>query len=239
MKVELIYDADCPNVEQARSVLTRAFTATGIHAQWQEWDRHASGSPDYVKSFGSPTILIDGHDATPSDPVAGSGSCRIYTDGSGRSSGVPPLDVIRDALKNAMQNRPPKSYRWPALFASLPTVGVAFLPKLLCPLCFPVYAAILSALGLEFVDYTPYLLPLTVAFLTISLGVLVMQTRNTGRTAPLLLGVAASAIVVIGKFHFDLDWLTTSGVVLLIVSILLGNRSRPSSAASCPACVSG
>ena len=113
------------------------------------------------------------------------------------------------------------------------------MPKLACPLCFPAYAAVLSALGLEFVDYTPYLLPLTAVFLVVAVGVLALQARRTDSIAALLLGAAASLIVLIGKFYFESNWLTTGGVVLLVIAILLGSRSKSAAIAPCPACVSG
>ena len=51
---------------------------------------------------------------------------------------------------------------------ALPGVGVSLLPKLMCPACWPAYAGIVSALGLGFLISAKYLLPLTVAFLSIS-----------------------------------------------------------------------
>ena len=39
MRVELIYDADCPNVPATRSLLIQAFTKTGVSARWREWER--------------------------------------------------------------------------------------------------------------------------------------------------------------------------------------------------------
>ena len=56
-----------------------------------------------------------------------------------------------------MQNTPPPTRRL-QLAALLPAIGAALLPKLTCPACWPAYAAVLSALGVSFVDYTPYLL---------------------------------------------------------------------------------
>ena len=37
MKVELIYDSDCPNVAEARANLLQAFAATHLDAKWTEW----------------------------------------------------------------------------------------------------------------------------------------------------------------------------------------------------------
>lgn len=68
--VELIFDAHCPHVEAARQQLRQVFQKLGQPPDWQEWDRAAPSSPQHVRQYGSPTILIDGKDvigAAPSD----------------------------------------------------------------------------------------------------------------------------------------------------------------------------
>ena len=222
MNVELIYDADCPNAAQARSLLIRAFMQCGVSARWQEWERSAPGSPEHVRHYGSPTILVDGRDVAGTEAISGTGACRVYSDAQGRLSGIPPLEAVYAALMKAAPADPLKRTRWQAFAAAFPAFGVALLPKLTCPLCFPAYAAILSALGIEFIDYTPYLLPLTAIFLAVAMGVLALQARRTGNVTALLLGLAAATVVLLGKFYFEHDWLTTGGVVLLTVAILLG-----------------
>ena len=239
MNVELIYDVDCPNVRAMRSLLIRAFTRTGVSARWQEWERAAPNSPEYAHRYGSPTILVDGKDVAGANPISGTGACRVYADLHGNLSRTPALETICAALLNATSSTKPARTRWRAMMASFPAIGVALLPKLACPLCFPAFAAVLGALGLKFVDYTPYLLPLTAVFLVVAVGVLALQARRTGSIVALLLGIAASAAVLAGKFHFESDWLTTGGIVLLIIAILFGNRSRSNATAACPACVAG
>ena len=237
-RVELIYDADCPNVVHARSLLIKAFTQTGVSARWREWERSAPESPEYARRYGSPTLLVDGRDVVGGAPGAGNAACRIYSDCNGKLSRTPPLEAICMALSNGSPDKPPRT-RWQAIAASFPAVGAALLPKLTCPLCFPAYAAVLGALGLEFMDYTPYLLPLTAAFLAAALAVLAVQTRRTGIIYPLLLGIAASAVVLIGKFRFESDWLTIGGIVLLVAAIVLASRTKSVTAVSCPACAAG
>lgn len=237
-RVELIYDAGCPNVAAARAVLIRAFARAGIPARWREWERGVPGSPRYAQDYGSPTILVNGKDVADEAPGAGNASCRIYRDGEGRLSRTPSLEDVCAALRNGLTGSALKA-RVRAVGASLPAVGLAALPKLTCPLCFPAYTAALGALGLEFVDYTPYLLPLTVVFLAVALAVLANQSRRTGIRYPLLLGIAASAVVLFGKFQLESDWLTTGGIVLLIVAVFFGSRAKPASSVSCPACAPG
>jgi len=237
-QVELIYDADCPNVASARALLIQAFTRTGVSARWREWERSAPDSPEYARRYGSPTILVNKRDVGGSGPDAGNAACRIYSDGDGKLSRTPPLEAICTALLNASPGKPART-RWQAVIASLPAVGAASLPKLTCPLCFPAYAAVLSAMGLEFVDYTPYLLQLTAAFLVVALAVLAVQSRRTRNVHPLLLGIAASALVLIGKFQFESEWLTIGGIILLVIAVFLGSRTKSMPTASCPACTPG
>ncbi len=237
MTVELIYDADCPNVPAARSTLIKAFMQTGVSARWQEWERSAPDAPDYARSYGSPTILIDGNDIAGVAPNSGTRACRVYKDARGKLSGTPSVEAICSALYTATPLRKPVAGRWQAMAASLPAVGTALLPKLTCPLCFPAYAAVLSALGIEFLDYTPYLLPLTLTFLGVAISVLALQARRTGNVMALALGSIASLIVLFAKFGIESAWLTSGGITLLVVAIFLGNRAKSSAVAPCPACV--
>jgi mercuric ion transport protein len=73
---------------------------------------------------------------------------------------------------------------------------------------------LLSALGVGFIDYTPYLLPLTLAFLGVTLAILAWRPRRG--YAPLVLGLFAAAVMLIGKFFFDSDIATYAGVALLV-----------------------
>lgn len=236
--VELIYDADCPNVAAARSLLIKAFAQTGVSARWREWERSAPDSPEYARRYGSPTILVNERDVGGGVPGEENAACRIYGGGDGGLSGTPPREAICAALQEEATGKPART-RWQAVAASLPAVGAAFLPKLTCPLCFPAYAALLSALGLEFIDYTPYLLPLTAAFLVAVAVMLALQSRRTGAYSPLILGIAASVLVLLGKFHLESDWAMIGGIALLVAAVIVGGRMKSASPVSCPACATG
>lgn len=211
-KIEFIYDRDCPNIEDARAQLRLALQQSGLPAEWQEWEHNNPASPAYARLYGSPTVLVAGQDITGDSP-SGDPSCRIYANTQGRNRGVPDATLIRAALQRHMQSTPPPARRL-QFAALLPAIGAALLPKLTCPVCWPAYAAVLSALGVSFVDYTPYLLPLTMAFLAITLAMLAWRPRRG--YAPLVLGVVASAVVLVGKFLFDSDVAVYSGVALLV-----------------------
>ena len=240
MNVELIYDADCPNVGATRSLLIRAFTQTGVSARWKEWERSSPDIPAYVQGFGSPTLLVNGEDIAGISPSPNTRACRVYSGSDGALQSTPPLELIRAALlKNApmAKNGFAGKGRWQAIVASFPAIGTALLPKLTCPLCWPAYAALLGALGLEFFDYTPYLLPLTFIFLAVALGALAIHARRSGQRTALIIGVAGAVIVLLGKFTFELDWFNTVGIGLLVIAIFMSMRRGTLQAAPCPACV--
>ena len=237
-RVELIYDADCPNVAATRSLLIKAFTRTGVSARWREWERSSPDCPDYARRYGSPTVLVNGRDVVSSNPIAGDAACRVYTDDNGGLSRTPPLDALCSALLTASPNRQ-TSGRWQTIAGSFPAVGVALLPKLTCPLCFPAYAAILGAIGVDFINYTPYLMPLTAIFLVIAIAVLARQSRRTGNIAPLTLGIAAAVVVLAGKFYAQSDWIANGGIALLVVAVFFSSRAKRASDQPCPACAVG
>lgn len=232
--VELIYDSDCPNVPQARENLLRAFGQTGLAPRWQEWDRADAEAPAYARAYGSPTVLVHGKDVAGSNGADAS-SCRIYVNGEGRNQGVPPIDLIAAALSGASTTPAPERFG-AGIVPLLPAIGAAVMPKLVCPACWPAYAGILSAVGLGFINYSPYLLPLTAVFLAAVLVSLAWRAKTRRGYAPLLLGSVAAAIVLIGKFYFDSDNTTYAGVALLVAASLWNTWPRRQVIAACPAC---
>ena len=236
--VELIYDADCPNVPAARAQLLRAFAAIGIVPRWQEWERGAGSSPPHVRDYGSPTILVDGRDVAESAPIAGDCACRIYADESGRLSGVPRLEDVTLAL-SATETATPKltvsARSFKESLPALPAIGLALLPKLTCAACWPAYAGLLSALGIGFFDYTPFLFPLTALFLALTLLGLGYRSNNRRGFAPLVLGSLGASVVLVGKFYFDSVTALYVGIALL-VGASLWNAWPKASRGSCPAC---
>ena len=103
-RVDLVFDVDCPHVDDARELLRHAFIATGLHSGWHEWVRGAPDTPLGLRCLGAPSIVVDGTDVSGDEsrqaerPAAG--SCRIYRHVDG-FRGVPPLDVVTRALMNA------------------------------------------------------------------------------------------------------------------------------------------
>jgi hypothetical protein len=128
---------------------------------------------------------------------------------------------------------------WKRSLAVMPGIGVSLLPKLMCPMCWPAYAGVVSALGLGFLVSTKYLLPLTVAVLAttaVALGFRASQRHGYG---PLYLGLVAAATILIGKFYFDVAQAAYVGVGLLISASVWNSWPRRTDITPvCPACVS-
>jgi len=237
-KIEFIYELSCPNIADARAQLRLALEQTGLPMRWQEWEHSAPDCPAYAHRYGSPSILVDGEDVA-GEPASDAPNCRIYTNTQGRNRGVPDATLIRAALEKRVHNQKPSLPANRLQLASLlPAVGAAMLPKLTCPACWPAYAALLSALGVGFIDYTPYLLPLTMVFLVVTLAILAWRPRRG--YAPLALGLLAAAIMLTGSFVIDSDTATYAGVALLVgASTWNAWPKKPASGTACVQCATG
>lgn len=232
--IEFIYDRDCPNVEGARAALREALRGAGLAPQWQEWDRADAQAPGYARSYGSPTILVDGRDIAGMEPSEAP-SCRIYRHERGSTRGIPDRKLILTAMQNTTKPAKRVGGRMPAL-AALPAVGGALLPKLTCAACWPAYTALLGALGIEFADYTPYLLPVTMIALAVALFGLGWRARSRRGFGPLTLGIIASMVIVIGKFTFDSDTVAWIGAAVLIGATVWNLWPRHARTGNCGAC---
>lgn len=121
---------------------------------------------------------------------------------------------------------------------SLPGVGVSLLPKLMCPACWPAYAAVLSSVGLGFLISTTYLLPLTVCFLAVAVGSIGFRASRRRGLRPLWMGVAAGAVILVGKFYLESNSVSYAGIGFLIAASVWNSWPRPATVVGfCPGCV--
>ena len=105
---------------------------------------------------------------------------------------------------------------WLGSLLVLPAIGAVLLPALTCPACWPAYAGLLSALGLGFVDYTPYLLPITIVFLALAVFSLGYRAKTRHGYALFFVGCGAAIIVIISKFFPSSEVGTYTGIAGLI-----------------------
>lgn len=229
--IELVYDKDCPNVEAARDHLRQALTAVDMPLTWQEWERSDPASPPYVMRYGSPTLLVHGRDVALS-PDTEAGHCRLYADGQGGFHGAPPVDVIVDKLKPHAEKNLKK------FSGVVPVLGVALLPKLTCPACWPAYAWLLGVMGLDFINYTSWLLPMMAVLLVPALGVLAYRAGRLRGYGPFVFGLVGAVFLLAGKFYFNQPLVEYGGMIVLFTAFVWNawpaNKSPVE--AGCPAC---
>jgi len=244
MIVDLVYEKTCPNIARARKQLIKAFTESGVPVKWQEWEVSDPAAPAHIHGYGSPTILVNKQDVSGQMQQGDDYCCRVYSHDEAASKGVPAVSDIVDCLKKASPKRTSHQSRRVSRFglnsSTLPAIGVAFLPKLACPACWTAYAGLLSAFGISFVDYTPYLLPLTSLFLIIALAALAFRAPARRGYQPLALGILASIVLLVGKFQYASDAAMYVGLFLLVSASLWNTWPKAkASNVPCPACVSG
>lgn len=105
-----------------------------------------------------------------------------------------------------------KSERW----ATFSAASVVLLPKLACPLCWPAYAAIVSALGLGFLVQARYLFAVTAALLLLTIALLSFRAMLRHSYWPALLGVLGSAFILVGKFTIESHIALYCGIAMLM-----------------------
>lgn len=101
LRVELIYDEGCPNVDLARGAVREALRRAEIPETWHEWRRGDPETPGRFAGLASPSVLVNGRDVTGAQDApsaAGAGMCRLYRDDRGRLSGAPPVQAILAAI---------------------------------------------------------------------------------------------------------------------------------------------
>ena len=127
---------------------------------------------------------------------------------------------------------------WKRSLAVLPGIGVSLLSKLACPLCWPAYTGLVSALGLGILISAKYLLPVTVAFLAIAAAALGFRASRRHGYDPFWLGLVAAAAILTAKFYFDAAQVAYAGVGLLVAASVWNSWPRRAVYNTvCPACV--
>jgi mercuric ion transport protein len=104
VRVELVYDSDCPNVEHARRMIREALGVVGAPLVWHEWNRGAFDTPEALRRFGSPTVLVDGRDVARDgrgEISVDANACRVYIDAAGFLCGAPSSRQIVAAITGA------------------------------------------------------------------------------------------------------------------------------------------
>lgn len=92
-KIQLLVFDGCPLADAARSSLQTALDSLGLR-EFEEIDLLDPATPDELRGWGSPTILVGGEDLT-GDVKGNALGCRVY-DGK---TGVPGPEMIAQAIR--------------------------------------------------------------------------------------------------------------------------------------------
>lgn len=123
---------------------------------------------------------------------------------------------------------------------------LVFLPRLLCPACWPAYAGLMSSMGLGFLLKTRWLLPLTMITLVFVLASLAFRARARRGYGPFMLGLLGSGALLGGYFVFPPGtaisvWGVDGGAALLVAASIWNGWPRKRQGVEtgdCPLCLS-
>ncbi|MBI2607187.1 MAG: hypothetical protein HYW49_14015 [Deltaproteobacteria bacterium] len=107
-----------------------------------------------------------------------------------------------------------------------------------CPLCYPAIAGLFSSLGLGFLFNGTYFAIIAGLFLAAVLFGLGYRAKSRRGYAPLLLGLAAAAMVIAGKFLWDENGILYVGGIAGLIAASAWNLlpKRALTTDSCPSC---
>ncbi len=143
----------------------------------------------------------------------------VYGDGNDTLRGME--DMSKAALGTGVNSPHSRGkrrtrFQWRGFLAVFPAIGASILPIGTCPACWPVYAGLLSSLGLGFLFDSAYLVPVTALFLGIAVAALAYRAKARRGYRPLAVGAVGMVVVLVGKFVLSSDSLFYLGLVALI-----------------------
>jgi copper chaperone CopZ len=158
MKVQLLTFPGCPNAEPTRAAMRAAMQRLSLPLTIEEIDLTAPSTPEPLRGWSSPTILVDGADLE-GQPRPGDGSaCRLY----GGRGGAPPVDEIERRLRARLSTEAAPASRRAERVAVGGAIVAAFAASACC-----VGPALLALVGISGIGFAaalePYRLLLLVA----------------------------------------------------------------------------
>ena len=99
LRIQLLSHPGCPNATEAHGRLLEALVIAGATAEIEEIDTMSEATPDTLRGWGSPTILVDGKDVAGENPTGGA-RCRLYRGADGEPSGAPSVSLLATVLKD-------------------------------------------------------------------------------------------------------------------------------------------
>lgn len=102
MKVTFLYFEDCPSHAEALARLQQTIAEEAVPAEIEVIKVETEAEAGQHHFVGSPTILVEGRDIDPPPPdIPFALTCRAYRRADGRITPLPPVELIRQALRAA------------------------------------------------------------------------------------------------------------------------------------------
>lgn len=101
IKIDILYFEGCPNSAPTRALVEQVLAEEGVAANVQMVEVNDPATAQARRFFGSPTVQVNGVDIEPArrTDTYYAVACRVYQTPEG-SSGVPPIEMIRCALRS-------------------------------------------------------------------------------------------------------------------------------------------
>jgi len=105
LDIRFLYSRECPSYEEALQRLRQVIKEEGIDPSVEVFEVETREQAEKLRFLGSPTILIDGQDIDPQPNPQYALTCRAYRLEDGRISPLPSVEMIRGALRSAIEKR--------------------------------------------------------------------------------------------------------------------------------------
>jgi len=232
--VEVLYFRGCPNHAETLDRVQEVVSALDIDARIVQIEVKTLADVERLRFLGSPSVRVDGVDVEPGVRASRAFglACRTY----GRD-GIPPRALIAAALTGAKLHESMSGVR--GALAAAPGLGALLLPVGTCPACWPAYAGFLSSLGLGFLVYERYVVPVALALLLVAVGSLAHRARERRGHGPVLVALLGVVTALVGKFRLSSGPVLYVGFGLLVAATLwngwprAGGTPGPAGSARC------
>jgi len=123
--------------------------------------------------------------------------------------------------------------QWGDIFTGVGTLVLSLLSCAICPLCLPMYAGLLSFVGIELGGLHAFFFPIMIIFSFVTLGFMAYQiyTRE-GKWAPFKLALGAAFGMGVFSFY-DYEYALYACLALFMGSILWNKKSLIHADRSC------
>lgn|SRR3990167_7596063 len=115
--------------------------------------------------------------------------------------------------------------RWGDMASGAGAVILSLLSCAFCPLCIPIYAALLGFIGFEFTHLHDLFLPSILIFSSLSLGFMAYQIHtHHGKWTPFICALFA-ILGMLGANFYDIDFFMYISLLVFMASLIWNKKS--------------